>query len=61
MKVGLLPKLQLTVFFSLYRSEEMEITFPVYEKDTDHDYHTIDGLGFLTNDVVGESTAPVLI
>uniref|UniRef100_A0A8C7QGH9 Leucine-rich repeat and WD repeat-containing protein 1 n=1 Tax=Oncorhynchus mykiss TaxID=8022 RepID=A0A8C7QGH9_ONCMY len=38
------------------RSEEMEITFPVYEKDTDHDYHTIDGLGFLTNDVVASKS-----
>uniref|UniRef100_A0A4W5JRB3 Leucine-rich repeat and WD repeat-containing protein 1 n=1 Tax=Hucho hucho TaxID=62062 RepID=A0A4W5JRB3_9TELE len=38
------------------RSEEMEITFPVYEKDKDHDYHTIDGLGFLTDDVVASKT-----
>uniref|UniRef100_A0A8C7KWT8 Leucine-rich repeat and WD repeat-containing protein 1 n=1 Tax=Oncorhynchus kisutch TaxID=8019 RepID=A0A8C7KWT8_ONCKI len=38
------------------RSEEMEITFPVYEKDKDHDYHTIDGLGFLTNDVVASKS-----
>uniref|UniRef100_A0A8C8MD30 Leucine-rich repeat and WD repeat-containing protein 1 n=1 Tax=Oncorhynchus tshawytscha TaxID=74940 RepID=A0A8C8MD30_ONCTS len=36
------------------RSEEMEITFPVYDKD--HDYHTIDGLGFLTNDVVASKS-----
>uniref|UniRef100_A0A8C8IKJ0 Leucine-rich repeat and WD repeat-containing protein 1 n=1 Tax=Oncorhynchus tshawytscha TaxID=74940 RepID=A0A8C8IKJ0_ONCTS len=54
LKVGLLPERQLTVFFSLYRSEEMEITFPVYDKD--HDYHTIDGLGFLTNDVVASKS-----
>lgn len=33
----------------------MEITFPVYKnQDKDHDYHTIDGLSFLTDDVVGE-------
>ncbi|XP_029556135.1 leucine-rich repeat and WD repeat-containing protein 1 [Salmo trutta] len=38
------------------RSEEMEITFPVYEKDKDHDYHTIDGLGFVTNDVVASKS-----
>ncbi|XP_031725126.1 leucine-rich repeat and WD repeat-containing protein 1 [Anarrhichthys ocellatus] len=35
------------------RTEEMEITFPVYKKeDKDHDYHTIDGLSFLTDDIV---------
>ncbi|KAK5858194.1 hypothetical protein PBY51_002358 [Eleginops maclovinus] len=35
------------------RSKEMEITFPVYKKeDKDHDYHTIDGLSFLTDDIV---------
>ncbi|XP_074467451.1 leucine-rich repeat and WD repeat-containing protein 1 isoform X3 [Sebastes fasciatus] len=35
------------------RSEEMEITFPIYKKeDKDHDYHTIDGLSFLTDDIV---------
>lgn len=34
----------------------MEITFPIYKKeDKDHDYHTIDGLSFLTDDVVGKS------
>ncbi|XP_041749850.2 leucine-rich repeat and WD repeat-containing protein 1 isoform X2 [Coregonus clupeaformis] len=39
------------------RSEEMEITFPVYEKkDKDHDYHTIDGLGFLTDDIVASKS-----
>lgn len=33
----------------------MEITFPVYEnKDKDHDYRTIDGLSFLTDDIIGE-------
>lgn len=33
----------------------MEITFPVYKsKDKDHDYHTIDGLSFLTDDIIGE-------
>ncbi|KAG7217053.1 hypothetical protein INR49_027592 [Caranx melampygus] len=35
------------------RSKEMEITFPIYKKeDKDHDYHTIDGLSFLTDDIV---------
>lgn len=33
----------------------MEITFPVYKnKDKDRDYHTIDGLSFLTDDIIGE-------
>lgn len=33
----------------------MEITFPVYKnEDKDHDYHTIDGLSFLTDDIIGE-------
>ncbi|XP_008304499.1 leucine-rich repeat and WD repeat-containing protein 1 [Stegastes partitus] len=35
------------------RSEEMEITFPIYKKeDEDHDYHIIDGLSFLNDDIV---------
>ncbi|XP_022594517.1 leucine-rich repeat and WD repeat-containing protein 1 [Seriola dumerili] len=35
------------------RSKEMEITFPIYKKeDKDHDYHTVDGLSFLTDDIV---------
>ncbi|XP_059207631.1 leucine-rich repeat and WD repeat-containing protein 1 isoform X2 [Centropristis striata] len=35
------------------RSKEMEITFPIYKnEDKDHDYHTIDGLSFLTDDIV---------
>ncbi|XP_039474538.1 leucine-rich repeat and WD repeat-containing protein 1 [Oreochromis aureus] len=35
------------------RSKEMEITFPIYKKeDKDHDYHTVDGLGFLNDDIV---------
>ncbi|KAM7397535.1 hypothetical protein PAMA_005708 [Pampus argenteus] len=35
------------------RSKEMEITFPIYKKeDKEHDYHTIDGLSFLTDDIV---------
>lgn len=34
---------------------DMEITFPVYRnEDKDQDYHTIDGLAFLTDDVIGE-------
>ncbi|XP_042355464.1 leucine-rich repeat and WD repeat-containing protein 1 isoform X2 [Plectropomus leopardus] len=44
---------QLGVSNNTKRSEEMEITFPIYKKeDKDHDYHTIDGLSFLTDDVV---------
>lgn len=40
---------------NLSRCMEMEITFPVYNnKDKDHDYRTIDGLSFLTNDIIGE-------
>nr|XP_043904492.1 leucine-rich repeat and WD repeat-containing protein 1 isoform X1 [Solea senegalensis]XP_043904493.1 leucine-rich repeat and WD repeat-containing protein 1 isoform X1 [Solea senegalensis] len=35
------------------RSNEMEITFPIYEReDKDHDYHTVDGLSFLSDDIV---------
>ncbi|KAK9536782.1 hypothetical protein VZT92_006543 [Zoarces viviparus] len=35
------------------RTEEMEITFPIYKKeDKYHDFHTIDGLSFLTDDIV---------
>ncbi|XP_062289242.1 leucine-rich repeat and WD repeat-containing protein 1 isoform X1 [Scomber scombrus] len=35
------------------RSKEMEITFPIYKKeDKDNDYHTVDGLSFLTDDIV---------
>ncbi|XP_029303605.1 leucine-rich repeat and WD repeat-containing protein 1 isoform X2 [Cottoperca gobio] len=35
------------------RSKEMEITFPIYKnEDKDHDYHTIDGMSFLTDDIV---------
>ncbi|XP_051903225.1 leucine-rich repeat and WD repeat-containing protein 1 isoform X1 [Hippocampus zosterae] len=35
------------------RSKEAEITFPVYEKEEkDLDYHTVDGLSFLTDDIV---------
>nr|XP_033495067.1 leucine-rich repeat and WD repeat-containing protein 1 [Epinephelus lanceolatus] len=38
---------------SAKRSDEMEITFPIYKKeDKDNDYHTIDGLSFLTDDIV---------
>ncbi|XP_036379898.1 leucine-rich repeat and WD repeat-containing protein 1 [Megalops cyprinoides] len=38
---------------TLKRTPEMEITFPVYEKeDEDNHYRTIDGLGFLTDDIV---------
>ncbi|KAM3601345.1 uncharacterized protein V6R79_011031 [Siganus canaliculatus] len=35
------------------RSKEMEITFPVYKKeDKEHNYHIIDGLSFLSDDLV---------
>ncbi|CAL8365281.1 unnamed protein product [Lota lota] len=38
---------------SMKRTAEMEITFPIYEqKDKDPRYHCIDGLGFLTDDIV---------
>lgn len=44
-----------SVYFFLNRSKEMEITFPIYKKeDKDHDYRTIDGLSFLTDDIVGK-------
>lgn len=44
-----------SVVFFHSRSKEMEITFPIYKKeDKDHDYHTIDGLSFLTDDIVGK-------
>ncbi|KAM4726621.1 leucine-rich repeat and WD repeat-containing protein 1 [Anableps anableps] len=39
------------------RSKEMEITFPIYKKeDKQHNYHTIDGLSFLTDDVVASKS-----
>ncbi|XP_029030393.1 leucine-rich repeat and WD repeat-containing protein 1 [Betta splendens] len=35
------------------RLKDMEITFPIYKKeDKDKSYHTVDGLSFLTDDVV---------
>ncbi|XP_078786943.1 leucine-rich repeat and WD repeat-containing protein 1 isoform X3 [Oryzias latipes] len=35
------------------RSMDMEITFPIYEKeDEDHEYHTVDGMSFLNDDLV---------
>ncbi|KAM9846475.1 leucine-rich repeat and WD repeat-containing protein 1 [Aulostomus maculatus] len=38
---------------SMKRSKELEITFPIYKKeDKDHKYHTIDGLSFLTDDII---------
>ncbi|XP_034540385.1 leucine-rich repeat and WD repeat-containing protein 1 isoform X2 [Notolabrus celidotus] len=38
---------------STKRSKDMEITFPIYKKaDEDNDYRTIDGLNFLTDDIV---------
>lgn len=42
-------------FLLLSRSKEMEISFPIYKKeDKEHDYHTIDGLSFLNDDIVGK-------
>ncbi|XP_072550096.1 leucine-rich repeat and WD repeat-containing protein 1 [Salminus brasiliensis] len=39
------------------RSEEMEIVFPVYKKkDKNSDYRTIDGLSFLTDDIVASKS-----
>ncbi|XP_005809933.1 leucine-rich repeat and WD repeat-containing protein 1 [Xiphophorus maculatus] len=39
------------------RSNKMEITFPVYKmEDKQHNYHTIDGLSFLTDDVVASKS-----
>lgn len=45
------------LFFCLFfsRNEEMEIVFPVYKKkDKKNTYRTIDGLSFLSDDIVGE-------
>ncbi|KAL7838495.1 hypothetical protein AOLI_G00268990 [Acnodon oligacanthus] len=38
------------------RSEEMEIVFPVYKKKDKNDYRTIDGLSFLTDDIVASKS-----
>ncbi|KAM4545796.1 leucine-rich repeat and WD repeat-containing protein 1 isoform 2-T2 [Odontesthes bonariensis] len=39
------------------RSKEMEITFPIYKnEDDEHDFHTIDGLSFLTDDIVASKS-----
>ncbi|XP_061754990.1 leucine-rich repeat and WD repeat-containing protein 1 [Nerophis ophidion] len=44
---------QLSPSSATKRSRDAEITFPVYEQeDKDHDYHTVDGLSFLTDDIV---------
>lgn len=40
---------------TMKRTAEMEITFPVYEK-VDHSYHTIDGLAFLSDDIVASKS-----
>ncbi|XP_055082753.1 leucine-rich repeat and WD repeat-containing protein 1 [Periophthalmus magnuspinnatus] len=35
------------------RWKQREVTFPVYkEEDSEHDYHTVDGLAFLSDDIV---------
>lgn len=50
-------QLQCFCFYLLGRSKEMEITFPIYKKeDKDHDYHMVDGLSFLNDDIVGKCT-----
>lgn len=50
-------QLQCFCFYLFGRSKEMEITFPIYKKeDKDHDYHTVDGLSFLNDDIVGKCT-----
>ncbi|XP_067347684.1 leucine-rich repeat and WD repeat-containing protein 1 isoform X4 [Channa argus] len=46
-------KTQLDAKNTTKRLKDMEITFPIYTKeDQDHNYHTIDGLSFLTDDIV---------
>ncbi|KAI1903482.1 hypothetical protein AGOR_G00027650 [Albula goreensis] len=41
----------------LKRTEEMEITFPIYEKEGKGQYYrTIDGLSFLTDDIVASKS-----
>uniref|UniRef100_A0A1A8EFC2 Leucine-rich repeats and WD repeat domain containing 1 n=1 Tax=Nothobranchius kadleci TaxID=1051664 RepID=A0A1A8EFC2_NOTKA len=48
---------QLGTSSSTKRSNEMEITFPIYEEeDKEHDYHTIDGLSFLTDDIIASKS-----
>ncbi|KAM6983528.1 leucine-rich repeat and WD repeat-containing protein 1 [Tautogolabrus adspersus] len=48
---------QLGTTNSSKRSKEMEITFPIYKKEDKHnDYHTIDGLSFLTDDIVASKS-----
>ncbi|XP_062341344.1 leucine-rich repeat and WD repeat-containing protein 1 [Osmerus eperlanus] len=42
---------------TMNRSAEYEVTFPVYDKeDKDTDYHTIDGLAFLSDDIVASKS-----
>lgn len=53
--VGMKENVTVCFLLLLSRSKEMEITFPIYKKeDKEHDYHTIDGLSFLTDDIVGK-------
>ncbi|KAK0148765.1 Leucine-rich repeat and WD repeat-containing protein 1 [Merluccius polli] len=48
---------QLHTGATMKRTPAMEITFPVYEQeDKDHNYHTIDGLSFLTDDIVASKS-----
>ncbi|KAL0994469.1 hypothetical protein UPYG_G00122650 [Umbra pygmaea] len=42
---------------TMKRSEDMEITFPLYkEEDKDCNYHMIDGLGFVTDEIVASKS-----
>ncbi|XP_010869188.2 leucine-rich repeat and WD repeat-containing protein 1 [Esox lucius] len=42
---------------TMKRSVEKEITFPVYEmEDKDCNYHTIDGMGFITDEIVASKS-----
>lgn len=48
-------KFTFSFLFVFSRNEEMEIVFPVYKKkDKKNTYRTIDGLSFLSDDIVGE-------
>lgn len=41
------------------RWTQMEVTFPVYkEEDSENDYHTVDGLAFLSDDIVASKNFP---
>lgn len=50
------PHVRMQIFADvLGRAEEMEIVFPVFKKgNKKNNYRTIDGLSFLTEDIVGK-------